>query len=351
MSKHISGIQQMGIGVTNAREAWQWYIKHFGMDVRVFEDAAHAALMKRYTGGEGHDRFAILALNMQGGGGFEIWEYTSRKSQPRLAPFQLGDLGINICRINSANPAAAHAHLSNLNAPALSPLLNAPDGNPHCYVKDPYGNYFEVVKERSHFQNTPDSTGGVAGAVMGVSDMDKSLAWYKNVLGYDQVIYDKTDAFEDFASLPGGDGRFRRVLLTHSIERSGPFSKLLGRTCIELVQALDRTPVNIYENRFWGDQGYIHLCFDVTNMNELRKECEAANSPFTVDSANSFDMGEAAGHFTYTEDPDGALIEFVETHRVPVLKKIGWYFNLKGRGAKPLPNWMVKSLGFNRVKR
>jgi hypothetical protein len=55
-------------------------------------------------------------------------------------------------------------------------------------------------------------------------------------------------------------------------------------------------------------------------------------------------------HFAYIEDPDGTLIEFVETHRVPVVKKIGWYFNLKGRNGKPLPRWMVRALSFNRVK-
>jgi hypothetical protein len=41
----------------------------------------------------------------------------------------------------------------------------------------------------------------------------------------------------------------------------------------------------------------------------------------------------------------------VETHRVPILKKIGWYLNLKNRKPeKPLPDWMVKSLSFSRVK-
>jgi hypothetical protein len=40
----------------------------------------------------------------------------------------------------------------------------------------------------------------------------------------------------------------------------------------------------------------------------------------------------------------------VETHRVPVIKKIGWYFRLKGRSPKPLPKWMVWALSFNRVK-
>jgi hypothetical protein len=62
-------------------------------------------------------------------------------------------------------------------------------------------------------------------------------------------------------------------------------------------------------------------------------------------------MGDAAGHFAYNEDPDGTLIEYVEAHRVPILKKFGWYFNLKKRDAtQPLPDWMLKALRFNRKK-
>jgi hypothetical protein len=62
-------------------------------------------------------------------------------------------------------------------------------------------------------------------------------------------------------------------------------------------------------------------------------------------------MGEAAGRFSYAEDPDGTLIEFVETHRVPILKKWNLYLNLKNRKEnRPLPRWMVQCLAFNRVK-
>ena len=86
-------------------------------------------------------------------------------------------------------------------------------------------------------------------------------------------------------------------------------------------------------------------------MDALKKDCEAAGFPFTVDSGNSFDMGEAAGRFSYIEDPDGALIEFVETHKVPLMKKIGWYINLKKRNPeKSLPTWMLKAMKMSRVK-
>lgn len=50
-------------------------------------------------------------------------------------------------------------------------------------------------------------------------------------------------------------------------------------------------------------------------------------------------MGEANGHWGYIEDFDGTLIEFIETHKVPLLKKWGININLKNRNPrKPLPN-------------
>ena len=93
----------------------------------------------------------------------------------------------------------------------------------------------------------------------------------------------------------------------------------------------------------WGDPGFIHLCYDMHGMDQLKAFCESKGFPFTVDSkksheGNSFDMGEAAGHFSYIEDPDGTLIEFVETHKVPILKKFGWYLDLRKRDPKnPCP--------------
>lgn len=67
MNPIISGIQQVGIGVANAEEAFIWYRKIFGTDIVVFKDAATASLMQQYTGNKAHDRFAILAMNLQGG--------------------------------------------------------------------------------------------------------------------------------------------------------------------------------------------------------------------------------------------------------------------------------------------
>jgi catechol 2,3-dioxygenase-like lactoylglutathione lyase family enzyme len=351
MSVIISGIQQVGIGIPDVHAAWTWYRKHFEIDVPIFEEAAEANLMLPYTGGKPHARHAILALSMQGGGGFEIWQYTSRT--PQLPDFEVsaGDLGIFVCKIKCHQADAAYAHLKSLGADLPGTVMTSPDGMRHFFVKDPYGNWFNVTESKSWFSKNKAQTGGVGGVIIGVSDMNRALKFYAEILGYQKVLSDETGVFEDFKVLPGGDRNFRRVKITTNVEPKGAFSALLGSTEIELIQLTENQGRRIFENRFWGDRGFIHLCFDINGMAELKAKCESAGHPFTVDSSNSFDMGEAAGHFSYIEDPDGTLIEFVETHKIPILKKIGWYLDLRKRNPeKPLPVWMLKALSLNRKK-
>ena len=174
---------------------------------------------------------------------------------------------------------------------------------------------------------------------------------YAETLGYDTVIYDKIDVFQDLASLNNGDKKFRRILLAHSERRTGGFAKLFGESQIELIQAIQNKPNKIFENRFWGDLGYIHLCFDIKSIKQLVKECSDIKVPFQVISGESFNMGDANGHWGYIEDFDGTLIEFIETNKVPLIKKLGININLKNRDPKkPLPNWMIKAMSLKRVK-
>jgi catechol 2,3-dioxygenase-like lactoylglutathione lyase family enzyme len=348
----ISGIQQIGIGVSNADEAWAWYRKYFGMDIPIFTEEAEAALMLPYTGGQPRKRYAILAINLQGGGGFEIWQYKSRTPQPAAFELQLGDLGLFCAKIKCADIQNTYRFFKNQGLHLLSDIQQTPDGGETFFLRDLYGNLFQMVPTQEWFQ-TPKRhlTGGAYGMIIGVSAIEKALPIYRDLLGFDVVAYDVTGQFSDFSNLPSGGNRCRRVLLRQSKMPVGAFAPVLGRGEIELVQVLDRQPTKIFADRMWGDLGFIHLCFDIRKMDKIGEKAAALGQPFTVDSGASFDMGEAAGRFTYIEDPDGTLIEFVETHKVPVAKKLGWYLNLKHRQPdKPLPRLVLKALGLNRKK-
>ncbi|MFZ1749496.1 MAG: VOC family protein [Saprospiraceae bacterium] len=352
MSYSICGIQQIGLGNDHVYKTWEYYRKYLGMDLPIFDEAAEAGLMLPYTGGQPRKRHAVLALNYQGGGGVEIWQYTERKASYPKEKISIGDLGIFSVKYKAEDVEAVYHKFKSEGLNILTDVHSNPFGEKHFFCADILRNVFEIVdcSDDWYAQGISD-TGGVYGCTIGVSDMDTSLIFYRDILGYDQIEGDQTAIFDDFAPLGGTENTYRRVLLTHSESRVGPFSRLLGKSYIELVQNMTTPPKKIFEDRFWGDMGYIHLCFDVLGMDQLKNKCTVLDYPFTVDSASSFDMGEAAGRFCYTEDPDGTLIEFVETHKIPIMKKWNWYLDLTKRSrVKPLARWMLKALSWNRVK-
>lgn len=349
MGEIINGIQQIGIGVTDVKSVFNWYRKHLGFDVLLFKDEAVATLMTKYTNGNAERRDAYLSLNMKGGGGLEIWQFKDRKPSPAKVPIQMGDLGIFSMKIRSANLEELHSYLKKLKVAQLTDIVETDYNQSHFYFIDPFDNQVQIVSDAYVFSKSSALNGGVMGAVIGVSNMECSIEFYRKLFGYNIVLCDSIIDWKAYDS--DNIQKIRKVILCQNREYYGGFGDLLGPTQIELVQVLDRTPVKIYEDRLWGDLGYIHLCFDVQGMQSIKDKAHHLNYPFTVDSSTSFDMGDTAGHFGYIEDPDGTLIELVETHKVPLLKSLGIYLNLKTKNPrKTLPKWLIKLLALNRVK-
>lgn len=344
----VGAIQQVGVGTVDFHKSWDWFIEVFGIDIRILEDDTVAERMLPYTGGKPQKRHACIAVSLQGGGGLEIWKFSGRTPQPVGFEIAVGDLGVFAAKIKCRDVEAFHREIS-AKWKDCSAVGKLPDGTPCFYVKDLYGNWFQLVERKDVFIEQHRLTGGVAGAVIGVTDMDAAVKFYRELLGYDVVLSDTTGPYWEDGFLCGGEQRYRRVILGDSAPRKGGFLGLLGTSTLELVQALDRTPRKIYEGRFWGDPGFIQVCFDVINLPEFKKVCAAKGHPFTVDSCPNgeiFDMGEASGHFAYIEDPDGTLIELVETYKVPVAKKLGIVIDMKKRDPeKLLPKILFRLMG------
>ena len=70
------------------------------------------------------------------------------------------------------------------------------------FMKDPYGNIFQLVEGSDWFINEQKLTGGSYGAIIGVTDIEKSKVVYSDILGYDEVIYDKTGYFKILRIFP-----------------------------------------------------------------------------------------------------------------------------------------------------
>ena len=344
-------MQHIGIGVADHEASWKWYRTYFGLDIPFFNSIAEAPLMQRYNRGVVIEKRAAMVMNLQGGCAVEVIRPTSFEPQPPDFIPALGDLGIFISRVKTRDIKKSYAQFTE-GGVAVSPLTTTPDGKDTFFVKDINGLTFQLLEGNEWFTKNKQVTGGIQGMVAGVSDIDKSVKFYRDIIGFDKVVYDETGTFEDWGEfVDGGKNKFRRVLLEQSTGSQGNWSKLIGKTQIELVQVLDRKPVKIFKGRQWGDIGFVHVGLDVKGMEALEKDFEAHGHPFTCDSTSGLDMGNTQVHCVYIEDPDNTLIELIEVYKIPLVEKWGLFLNVQKRNPKkPLPEFMLKMLKWSRVK-
>jgi hypothetical protein len=135
MHDYISGIQQIGIGVKNAEECLREYAALFGMDTLIFNDISEAKLMACYTGGQVYKRQALLSMNLQGGGGFEIWQFKNRTPADPTAKPSYGDLGIYAAKLKSPDVFKAYKQLSGSGL-KVSSIRKEENGKEYFYIKD-----------------------------------------------------------------------------------------------------------------------------------------------------------------------------------------------------------------------
>jgi catechol 2,3-dioxygenase-like lactoylglutathione lyase family enzyme len=351
MTHRINGFQHIGVAVSDMERSLRFYRKFFGLNIPFFDAVAAAPLMLPYTNQEVITKRASMIMNLMGGCAMEVIQATSFEPRKPIFTPQLGDLGIFITRVKCPDINAAHQFCLAQPEVDPTPLRALPDGGQTFFIFDLDGNCFQYVEGRDWYTSPSHLSGGVMACTIGVSDLNVARNLYGTLLGYDRVIYEHQGTIEEWAGLPGGEGEFHRVLLGQSDPPGGGFAKVTGATFIELVQAKDRTPKRIFDQRIWADIGFVHLGLDVRGMSALGAQLQQAGFGFTCDSQSALDMGNTKVHCTYIEDADQTWIELIEVHKVPIVERWGLYLNVSKRDPmKPLPDFMLKALRFSRIK-
>ena len=137
-----------------------------------------------------------------------------------------------------------------------------------------------------------------------VSDIDRSIAFYRDVLGFE--VSDKVSV--------GGE-LFERVTGVPKAEIVIAYVKAPGHT-LELLQYTSPADCTRVTSRPC-DPGALHLAFRVKNIEGVIAACRQAGvipvSPTIPEHAD----GPAKGlKGVYTTDPDGIVIEFMEDPRI-----------------------------------
>ena len=120
-----------------------------------------------------------------------------------------------------------------------------------------------------------------------VGNLEKSIAFYKDVLGMSVVAHDEYP-----------EGQFSLVFLSYGKTKQDP--------CIELTYNWDRNSYNL------GD-GYGHIALQTENIYETCEKIRSAGGKITREPGP---MKHGATVIAFVEDPNGYKIELIEAKPV-----------------------------------
>ena len=171
-----------------------------------------------------------------------------------------------------------------------------------------------------------DTFRGVHHGGIGVSDMDRSLRFYGECLGFSDVVADYTGPLPGMERVTGRADTEARVTFIRN-----PNVSPLGRGMIKLVHLLPpAAPGPIPEGTCWGEVGVAEICIHIHGAEEVYKELVEVKGcrvlmPLEVGPGLDPEEGEVA--WAYIEDPDGGKVELIEwrppgSHPAPLIEGV-----------------------------
>ncbi len=350
----ITAMQHFGFGVADRDSSWAFYRK-LGFDVPMSFNQSKASRMEPLVGGN-YERKVVIAANLLGGATLELYQYVSTTPKPFPSDWKWGNPGINATALKVTNLKAA---LELFAASPDSILVGPTNFTPKpewkaAIIKDPDNlllYLMEIPGMNYSLRRKKDTVGGAIFPTVAVSDMKSSLEFYRNILNYDEVVYDWKGVDPMLSAFPGGKRPLRRVLLRNPRPSTSFFSFYLDRGMIELVEVEGEKGKHIYAGRRWGDIGQMEICFDVYDIHSTFKELERRGAkPMLEPNTEDFDMGHGSSAlFAYFADPDGTMIELAEALKLKITKNRGIDLRKREEG-KAFPAWLMKMSRFNRYK-
>ena len=136
---------------------------------------------------------------------------------------------------------------------------------------------------------------GIHHVAISTPDADRLLAFYRDVLGFEEVM--------DFTWPPGTDAADRITALDGSSARQIMLRK--GASCLELFQFHAPEPAPGDPRRPVCDHGITHLCLEVDDIDAEYARLRDAGMEF---HCGPQELGPGL-HTTYGRDPDGNVVE------------------------------------------
>ena len=302
-------VHHVAIGVQNLKTMKAFYqnILEFNRVFLEFEESEHEIMHEVLR--MSHVVFSGIIFNQEEEGILvELIKMTDPDPRPIRKDFRYGDIGVSKITIGVSDLDYLYRKLEGKIGFCSKPkLAKVPGWGDYYFVyfRDLEGNLIEFVSESSgQFRYR---FGGVRSVGVGVTDLKRSMSFYRKHLGLDRVVIDSHESFSGLVDEVSGG--------TRTQVRSCVLANSKASNMVELFEVIRPRGRSIPFGTNFGDFGYLQICFSCNDIEEVAAYCETEGIEF-LSKPQLMDDGipEHKGSFLYAKDPDGIPIEFLVLH-------------------------------------
>ena len=315
----IKGFQHIGLGVSDIERSSAFYRKTLGFRLKINDHEEEMHQMVPVIGELCRMR-VIMAINLSGGAAIELVQHTGSKPLP-LPEARWGDIGFLAMGVKAYRLDEVVRILKERGADFVTPIMDVEAGGGEtwrsAFIRDPDGLPVELL-ETAELRKAGGKprTGGFSHVAIGVSDMEKAVPFYRDILGYDSMVFDRDEHPEGLEEVTGGV-RHRSVMLKRSRVPRGGLPVEGGMVMLVQARGLEVKP--LFEGRRWGDVGIMEMALDVERIHQAYAEAVKGGAAEFCEPTY-MDMGSGSvGYFSYVKDPDGNTVELVEVLKLGFL--------------------------------
>jgi catechol 2,3-dioxygenase-like lactoylglutathione lyase family enzyme len=301
-----SGVHHVAMGVKNLEPMKSFYRDLMGFTEIFAEfDESEQEIMREVTRSSRAVFSGAILQQKAGGILLELIHMSEPVPRPIRKDFRYGDIGVAKIVLAVYDVRAVYEELKGkVNFCSQPKVMFVPGWGdyPFVYCRDPEGNLVEIVSANTAGEGV---FAGACAVGISITDLERSVSFYQNHLGFNIVIMDIHESFSglvDEVSAAAGT-RVRSCLLSANAK---------GEAMIELFEVLKPRGRSIPFSANWGDFGYLQVAFSCDNIHGMTSEIEAAGMsllchPKVMDGG----IPDHPGEFVYARDPDGIPVEFL----------------------------------------
>ncbi len=301
----IQGIDHVGIGIKNmpAMKAFYQGILEFTEIFGEMPESDHKPIHELLrTCPTIH---SAIQLNQKCGGiAIALFNHIYPKPRPIRKDSRYGDIGVSKISIAVSNMDQFYGQFKGrLDFCSKIHQIMIPEWGEYSFIfaRDPEGNLIEFMDcAKLAIDNT---FGGIRWIGISVTDLERSVDFYKKHLGFDKTIIDVHERFSGNVDeiAQSNQTRIRSCVLGNS----------MGDSMLEIFEFLKPRGRSIPFCANWGDFGYLQLCLLGDNINSIRDRFLSADLDLLLppQTMGSDDPEHAGLSFLYIRDPDGIPVE------------------------------------------